>query len=174
MKCRKLYSFIFNNLCFYSNIFRWVVNRFYLHIDSFIFLYFGLCIRWLLWDLFDSTWYLYLFLLYFLYLLSTCSTLYLRGILSFFNRLILFCACPIGFEDFLGARSHHSLCDFPSNFIFVSRRNISRSKILKCFFVSIGSWQRRFFLWYNLRQFCLKSRFGLIFFILDISLPCLY
>ena len=130
MKCRKLYSFIFNNLCFCSNIFRWVVNRFYLHIDSFIFLYFGLSIRWLLWDLFDSTWYLYLFLLYFLYLLSTRSTLYLRGIFSFLNRLILFRACPIGFEYFLGACSHHSLCDFPSNFIFVSRRNVSRSKIL--------------------------------------------
>ena len=130
MKCCMLYSFFFNTLCFYFNNFSWVVNRFYLYVDRFIFLYFSLCIKRLLWDLFDSIRYLYLFLFYFLYLLSTRSTLYLRGIFGFLKWLILFCACSIGFEYFLGARSHHSLCDFPSNFIFVSRRNVSRSKIL--------------------------------------------
>ncbi len=172
MEYCKLNFFLLYYLWLYFNLFHRVIIRFFWNIDNFFF-YFSLCLNLLLWNLFYGSWHrLHLYLLL-LYLLSTRSTFSLRSIFCFLDWLNLFCACSVRLEYFLSACSHNSLCYFTSNFIFVSRGNVSRGKILNRLFISVDCWQRRFFLRYNLRQFGLKFEFCVIFLILNISLPCL-
>lgn len=136
----KLTFFLFYWLWFCFNVFRWVINRFFLRIvDNFTFFYFSFDINWLLWNLLDSSWYRWHLHLFLLYLLSTRSAFCLWSIFNFLYRLNLFCTRSIRFEYFLSACSHNFLCHFPCNFIFISRRNVSRSKIFDCLFISVYS-----------------------------------